>query len=280
MNLTQIEHFIAVYETGSFTKASEECFIAQPSLWASIKRLEKTYNTSLFKRKKKEIFPTHIAHHLYPKFKQLLAMQTTIDDDIKIFKRKKRTPVIIGIQDSIGPKNIVKHLKNSLQKKPTLEISCHFFNIKELYTQIQKFKLDFIITSSILKNTPHLNTKKLYEEPYNVIVAKNHPLSKKKHITIEQISQYSYIDRLFCETRDALFSETKIKKLNLFAQYRSQRDDFIQEWVAEGLGVAIMPKYSICHPNIISIPYNNPSPKRTIYITHHNDNTKLDLTLF
>ena len=100
--------------------------------------------------------------------------------------------------------------------------------------------------------------------------------ASKPYLSIEEISSNPYIDRLFCETRDALLSETKIKKLNLFAHYRSQRDDFIQEWVAQGFGLAIMPKHSVSHPDVITIPYQHPSPKRNIHIIYnHTDHNPI-----
>jgi DNA-binding transcriptional LysR family regulator len=40
MDIYQIRYFVAIVETGGFTKAAERLFVSQPSLSAGIKKLE------------------------------------------------------------------------------------------------------------------------------------------------------------------------------------------------------------------------------------------------
>jgi DNA-binding transcriptional LysR family regulator len=50
MNLTLIRYFMAVAETGSFTRGAERANVTQPTLSAGIKRLEESLGASLFER--------------------------------------------------------------------------------------------------------------------------------------------------------------------------------------------------------------------------------------
>ena len=54
------EYVLAIYETGSFTKASERLFISQPSLSATIKRLEEKIGSPIFDRATSPIGLTEI----------------------------------------------------------------------------------------------------------------------------------------------------------------------------------------------------------------------------
>lgn len=50
MDIRQIRHFLAVVDTGSFTKAAESLLVAQPSLSQTIKGLERELGVTLFHR--------------------------------------------------------------------------------------------------------------------------------------------------------------------------------------------------------------------------------------
>ncbi|MCH8538430.1 MAG: LysR family transcriptional regulator, partial [Alkalimonas sp.] len=50
MDIRHLKYFVAVYEQGSVSAASRQCFIAQPSLSAAIRQLEQQLDVTLFKR--------------------------------------------------------------------------------------------------------------------------------------------------------------------------------------------------------------------------------------
>lgn len=55
MNLKQLEAFVQVSESGSFSKAAKELFLTQPTISAHISSLEKELNVRLFIRNTKEV---------------------------------------------------------------------------------------------------------------------------------------------------------------------------------------------------------------------------------
>jgi len=50
MELQQLRYAVAVIETGSFTAAARQCFVAQPSLSQSVRNLERELGVELFQR--------------------------------------------------------------------------------------------------------------------------------------------------------------------------------------------------------------------------------------
>ena len=55
MTLKQLNYAVTIAEIGSITEASKKLFLAQPSLTASIRELEKEYGVTIFTRSKKGI---------------------------------------------------------------------------------------------------------------------------------------------------------------------------------------------------------------------------------
>src|SRR5213075_2403303 len=56
--LYQLRYFLAVVETGSFTKAAQRSGVSQPTLSAGIQKLEQTLEAQLFDRGKRRVFLT------------------------------------------------------------------------------------------------------------------------------------------------------------------------------------------------------------------------------
>ena len=52
MRIYQIKHFIAIVETGSFTKGAERAAVSQSAISASIAKLEAEFNVQLLDRRR------------------------------------------------------------------------------------------------------------------------------------------------------------------------------------------------------------------------------------
>ena len=56
MEMHQLKYFVAVAETGSFSRASERCYVSQPSLSQQIIKLEGELGKTLFDRAGRRVF--------------------------------------------------------------------------------------------------------------------------------------------------------------------------------------------------------------------------------
>ena len=60
MTLTELRYIIAVAQEKHFGRAADACFVSQPTLSVSIKKLEDELNTKIFERKTSEISLTNV----------------------------------------------------------------------------------------------------------------------------------------------------------------------------------------------------------------------------
>lgn len=72
MDIHHLKIFVSVYKNKSFTRASEQLYISQPTISEHIKNLENSLGCRLFDRMGRSIMPTTEADVLYPKALQIL----------------------------------------------------------------------------------------------------------------------------------------------------------------------------------------------------------------
>lgn len=78
MNLKQLETFVRVAETKSFSLTAKQLFLTQPTVSAQIASLEKELNTCLFVRSTKEVALSEEGKELYAYAEQMLELEGKI----------------------------------------------------------------------------------------------------------------------------------------------------------------------------------------------------------
>jgi DNA-binding transcriptional LysR family regulator len=73
VDVKDLRHFVAVYETKSFSQASRSLGTVQSNVSARIRGLEKSLGVSLFERRYRAVVPTERGNVLYGHAKQLIA---------------------------------------------------------------------------------------------------------------------------------------------------------------------------------------------------------------
>ncbi len=164
ISIQQIQYIIAVYETGSFSKASEQCFVTQPTLSMQIKKAEEELGILLFDRTTQPIKISQKGKELLP---ELMELKRNFDAfDIKrkkmsgVFKEKIEIGIIPTISNYITP-----HLYGKWKTKYDY-LLLHFFEFKthELIEKIKMRELDLVIFAAPFQ-APGLTTTSLYNEP-------------------------------------------------------------------------------------------------------------------
>ena len=81
MNLKQLEAFVEVAQSGSFSKAAKKLFLTQPTISAHIASLEKELDTRVFVRNTKEVDLSPEGQKLYTYARQILDLTEKIKEE-------------------------------------------------------------------------------------------------------------------------------------------------------------------------------------------------------
>ena len=158
----QLRYFLAVVETGSFTKAAERVFVTQPTLSAGIKKLETTLNSKLFDRSAKRVFLTESGTRFVPHAKSILYQLNLAESEIQATDRPQL--LRLGILMTI-PAKIIQSIITSFRQ----EFSGVVFELfegteQEIANRLDQGKIDIALT--IMRAAHKQNQTPLYTEGY------------------------------------------------------------------------------------------------------------------
>lgn len=109
-----------------------------------------------------------------------------------------------------------------------------------------------------------LSILSLYNEEFHVACSKLHKFAYKKTVPLQDLAGEMYVDRLFCEYRTRIFEYLMKHDVLMQPRFASEREDWVQQVVASGNGICMLPRYSSITDNIVTRPVENLNLTRTV----------------
>ncbi|MDH3582503.1 MAG: LysR family transcriptional regulator [Hyphomicrobiales bacterium] len=250
MDLNQIRYFVHLADTLNFTEAARLSGVSQPSLTKGIQRLEEELGGPLIYRDGKDSRLTALGREMQVEFMQIEARLSSVRELAENSLRGRKRVLTMGVMTTIGPSAMSPFLDHVLTQLPGIELHITPMLPGENEAETLSGKYDLVV----LPQPPSPNFKvanvPLFTEPIKLAVAHGHPLSKANEVTLQQIADEVYIDRLHCDFRTQIIDHFMDRDVILYARVQSEREDWVQQLVASGLGVCCLPGRSRIVPGI------------------------------
>jgi len=266
MDFYQVRYFLAIAETGSFTKAAERLFVSQPSLSAGIKKLEQELDVILFERGGRRAILTSAGKLFQEKAKILLdSYQSTIRD----LRELKNQPILrLGALRSIHIVSLANLIKTFRKQYPTVLIELVDGSLTELRDQLEQGEIDLTITV-LDGHEDSKSSQTLFQQRRALAVSADHPLANRETVQLAELNGQPYIERMHCE----LWGETRLVFELSHTQprvvYRADHEEWVISLVAAGLGLAIMPEWQN-PPGVVYIPISDLPLQRRVGLIWRN----------
>lgn len=266
MELQQIRYFLAIQEHGSFSRAARECQVSQPALTAAIKKLETEIGSPLFFREGKRVVVTPLGRLVQPALEQALVGTESARDIAHNFRLLRQAPLRVGVMTTIGPGRLARFLDAYHRQHPGVELTVHDAALPVLQQKLESGELDLAVVSSPAPLDDGLRAEALYQEPYVVVFAPGHHLERLAEVRLADLAGEAYVDRLACEFREAVMAVCGERRIELYASFRSEREDWVEAMVLAGLGFAFMPRHSVRSSGLQQRPLVDPAVSRTVAV--------------
>lgn len=279
MTLQQLKYVITVAEEGSISKASDKLFITQPSLTNQLHEVEKEYNIILFTRTNKGVILTQDGEVFLGYARQVLEQAELLDERYK--NNYSKTLFSISSQHySFAVNAFVDLIKKydankydfSIRETETYEI---IEDVAKLKSEIGILYINDFNRSVILKllDDNNLIYKKLFRAKPHVFISKNHPLSNKKEITLDELDNYPYLSFEQGNHNSFYFSEeilsTVRRNKNIRVRDRATLFNLLIGLNGYTVSSGVLDE-GLNGEDIISVPLNNDDYMDVIAIMHKN----------
>ena len=266
MEIFQIRYALAVARHLSFTRAAAECNVSQPAMSKAVKALEAELGGALFHREGKRIVVSAFAQSLLPRLQDILDQAEATRSLANSLRLLKKAPLRLGVMSTIGHVRLARFLAHFERTHQLVELAVSEDGVQGLLAKLDSGELDAAILNPLDRASENVSLVHLYSERYVVIFPTDHRLAKLDTIPLAELSGEGYVDRLACEMRERVMQVCQQSNIELYARFRSDREDWIQAMVLAGIGFAFAPEYSVTLPGLLQRPLVEPAVERNVYL--------------
>lgn len=237
MEIYQIVHFIAIVETGSFTKGADRAAVSQSAISASIAKLEAEFAVQLLDRRS-PVVPTDAGARLFEAGKAILRICNALKGELETIAR----PMLlrIGILQSLSSRQVSNLLGGFRRVNSHVAIEVCDGSSEQLVELLANRQLDAVLT--ILDDgAAKFASRVLFKEPYVLAVPEDHRFAQRESVTLADLHDEPFIVRTgrdrFQDASNALVS----RGIKIRVVYKTAQIDRTLALVAAGVGLSLIP---------------------------------------
>jgi LysR family hydrogen peroxide-inducible transcriptional activator len=248
MELHQLRYFLAVARTKNFSRAAEQCHVAQPSLSQQIMKLEDELGERLFERTKREVSLTPAGDLLRVHAERVLQEVELARDGVREFRGLVRGRVVLGVLPTVAPYFLPQRLRAFSSRFPAVEVVVHEDTTDQLAAAVLAKEVDLALVSLPVERVG-LAAEEFFDEKLLVALPAGHALAKRPRLTFDDLEREAFI--LMKEGHCLSGQALQFCRINGFApqiSFRSAQIETVLAFVAKGWGVSVVPEMACNRP--------------------------------
>ena len=241
MEIHQLRYFLAVARTCNFSRAAEQCHVAQPSLSQQIMKLEGELEERLFERTKRAVALTPAGELFRAHAERVLDEVELARDKIREVRGLMRGRVALGALPTVAPYFLPGRLRRFAARHPGIEVVVHEDTTAQLAAAVLAKEIDVALVSLPVERAG-LEAEEFFDEKLLVALPAAHALATKRKLTLDDLETEPFI--LMKEGHCLAGQALQFCRLNGFAprvSFRSAQIETVLAFVAAGWGVSIVP---------------------------------------
>ena len=245
VDLLQLEHFLAVIDERTFTRAAERVFRTQPALSQSIKKLEEKLGIPLFAREANDVAVTEAGKVLAVYARKMLKLRDEATRSIAQLQNLERGTLSIAAHESAAVYLLPSPLLHFVRRFPEVKVFIYRGRLDEIPRRV----LDREVQIGFVKDPPafqKLECIEVHADQMALITSPEHDLASRGQVSIEDLNGVPLVVHHLCtSTEEVVLSIFRSHGIycNVVAELWSFEN--IKEFVRNNVGVAIVPRITV-----------------------------------
>ena len=240
-----LEHFIAVAESGSIARAAERCHTVASAVSKRLSDLEVSFGTSLLVRGAKGVELTPAGHAFLARARSVLHQASLLDEELRRHASGARGHVRVFANISAIVEFLPAALASFLSKSPDIHVHLEEHVSSGVATGVADNLADFGILNA-LAAVEGLTMTPFRSDELVVVLKPDHPLAQESSLPFGAVAQLPIVGLHANSALHNLLARAAAeegKPLNF--RIRVTSFDAVCAMVAAGLGISIIPKAAV-----------------------------------
>lgn len=243
MDLNQLEVFLSVSTTKSFSETGKQLHRSQSSVTRTIKQLEMELGSTLFHRNTHTVELTNSGKVLVPYAKEMLHLQEKIKRNISYLEKTVTGPLKLGASLTIADAVLPGLFEKYQTRYPQVQLQVKIDTSQSVIEALQNREIHFGLTEAdIVAN--NISSTPFMEDELVVVVKHDHEIAKKDSITLHELAKLPLIMREkgsgIRSLIENMMNKEGIKLSELEIVMELNGTETIKRMVTSGLGASIV----------------------------------------
>jgi aminoethylphosphonate catabolism LysR family transcriptional regulator len=246
-------HYVAI--SGGFSRAAEALCLTQPAISDQVRKLEEEYDVILFNRHKKQVSLTKSGQQLLEITRRLFEVEKQALELLSE-SRALRSESLRVVADSAH--HMLHILGRFRERFPGIAMVVSSGNSEEVIAQLYDYEAEVGILGEVSESRDFAVIK-LSSTPLIAFTNREHPLSRRRSITLAELSEQLLVLReRGSKTRQSIEAAARARGLTLTPSIEAEGREAVREIVATGGGMGVVSAAEFGQdPRLVPIPLSD-----------------------
>jgi DNA-binding transcriptional LysR family regulator len=271
MDTQNLQAFLLVAETGSFSLAAEQLHLTQPAVSKRVALLEERLQRSLFDRIGRNISLTEAGEALLPHAKRIAQELLFAVQSVRDLEGEVGGTLRLATSHHIGLHRLPPILSYYSKAFPQVHIDIDFMDSEQAYDLIAQGKAELAIVTLSPVDEGSMVTRPIWRDPLDFMVQRQHILAGGGQLTLADLSAHpAILPGLNTYTGQIIKRLFDQQGMQLRVSMATNYLETIRMMASVGLGWTILPR-SMADRSLEKLDVDNAHIERTLGCVYHRD---------